>query len=136
MDFEVLIMGSDANAYYMARCCYEKYHKKAHLIGAYYRAFTKYSNILTIEYDKEIWNEEGFLNALKRYRKTHEGKILLIVSNETYAEFIAKNREELKKDFYFNYPSIEIIKSLTTKELCYKTYENSCLDFPKTLYYD
>lgn len=136
MDFEVLIMGSDANAYYMARCCYEKYHKKAHLIGAYYRAFTKYSNILTIEYDKEIWNEEGFLNALKRYRKTHKGKVLLIVSNETYAEFIAKNREKLKKDFYFNYPSIEIIKSLTTKELFYKTYENSCLDFPKTLYYD
>ncbi len=136
MEFEVLIMGSDANAYYMARCCYEKYHKKAHLIGAYYRAFTKYSNILTIEYDKEIWSEEGFLNALKKYKEVHKGKVLLIASNETYAEFISKNREQLKKDFYFNYPNIEIIKSLTTKEIFYKTYENSCLDFPKTFYYD
>ena len=45
MDFEVLIMGSDANAYYMARCCHEAYNKKAHLIGAYYRAFTKYSKL-------------------------------------------------------------------------------------------
>lgn len=135
MDFEVLIMGSDANAYYMARCCYEKYHKKAHLIGAYYRAFTKYSNILTIEYDAEIWKEEAFLNALKKYKENHKGKVLLIASNETYAEFISKNKESLKKDFYFNYPSIDIIKSLTTKEIFYKTYEHSCLDFPKTIYY-
>ncbi len=136
MDFEVLIMGSDANAYYMARCCYEKYHKKAHLIGAYYRAFTKYSNILTIEYDAEIWKEDGFLKALKKYKENHKGKVLLIASNETYAEFISKNKESLKKDFYFNYPSIDIIKSLTTKEIFYKTYEHSCLDFPKTIYYD
>lgn len=135
MDFEVLIMGSDANAYYMARCVYEEYHKKAHLIGAYYRAFTKYSNILTIEYDKEIWKEEGFLNALKRYKESHKEKVLLIASNETYAEFISKNRDSLSEYFYFNYPSIDIIKSLTTKEIFYKTYEHSCLDFPKTIYY-
>lgn len=137
MDFEVLIIGTDANAYYMARCCHEAYHKKAHLIGAYYRAFTKYSNILDIEYDSSIWNEDGFLNALKRFReKYRDKKILLIASNETYAEFISKNREELKKDFYFNYPNIDIIKSLTTKEIFYKTYADSILSFPKTMYYD
>lgn len=135
MDFEVLIMGSDANAYYMARCCYEAYHKKPHLIGAYYRAFTKYSNILTIEYNPDIWCEEGFLKALKKYRENHTGKILLIACNETYVEFIAKNRETLEKDFYFNCPNIEIIKSLTTKETFYKTYEDSSLSFPKTIYY-
>ncbi len=135
MDFEVLIMGSDANAYYMARCCYEAYHKKPHLIGAYYRAFTKYSNILTIEYDANLWKEEGFLKALKKYRESHTGKILLIACNETYVEFISKNREALEKDFYFNCPSVEIIKSLTTKETFYKTYQDSCLTFPKTIYY-
>mgnify|MGYP007084605786 CR=1 FL=1 len=54
MDFEVLIIGTDANAYYMARCCHEAYHKNAYLIGKDYRAFTKYSNILNLEYDKNI----------------------------------------------------------------------------------
>ena len=29
MDFEVLIIGTDANAYYMARCYHELYGKKA-----------------------------------------------------------------------------------------------------------
>lgn len=137
MDFEVLIMGSDANAYYMARCCHEAYNKKAHLIGAYYRAFTKYSNILNIEYDSSIWSEEGFLNALKRFRERYKDKkILLVASNETYVEFISKNASKLKKDFYFNVPSLKIISSLITKENFYKTYSDSILDFPSTVYYD
>ena len=54
MDFEILILGSDANAYYMARCAHEAYHKKAHLIGKDPLSFTKYSNILTIEYQEKI----------------------------------------------------------------------------------
>lgn len=137
MDIEVLIMGSDANAYYMARCCHEAYHKKAHLIGRDYRAFTKYSNILSIEYDQNIWTEEGFLDAVKRFRKQYQNKkILLLASNETYVEFISKNRETLKKYFYFNVPSLDIIQSLITKETFYKTYEHSILDFPETIYYD
>ena len=47
MDFFVLILGTDANAYYMARCCYEEYKIKPHLIGQRRLAFTKFSNILT-----------------------------------------------------------------------------------------
>ena len=46
MDFEVIIVGTDINAYYMARNTYEKYHKKAHLIGKVPMNFTNYSNIL------------------------------------------------------------------------------------------
>lgn len=137
MDFEVLIIGTDANAYYMARCCHEAYQKKPYLIGKDYRAFTKYSNILNIEYDQSIWTEDGFLNALFRFKKKHpDKKILLIASNETYAGFISKNKEKLEKDFYFNYPSIDLISTLITKETFYRTYADSILDFPKTIYYD
>lgn len=137
MDFEVLIMGTDANAYYMARCCFEAFHKKAHLIGKDYRAFTKYSNILTIEYDESIWSEEGFLNALRNFRKKFNNtKILLVASNETYVEFISRNRKELSKDFYFNVPDVKIIDSLITKETFYKTYKDSILEFAKTIYFD
>ena len=50
MNFLVLILGSDANAYYMARCCYEAYKVKPHLIGQKKLGFTKFTNILTIEY--------------------------------------------------------------------------------------
>ena len=77
MDFEVLIMGTDANAYYMARCCHEAYHKKAYLIGRKGHSITPYTeltNILNMEYDQDIWSEKGFLKALDRFQKKHQDK--------------------------------------------------------------
>ena len=50
MDFLVLIMGSDANAYYMARCCYEAYHKKAYIIGKSPMPYTSNSSILNKDF--------------------------------------------------------------------------------------
>lgn len=137
MDFEVLILGTDANAYYMARCCYEAYHKKAYLIGKDRLAFTKFSNILNVEYVSGLWEEETFLNTLVEFANKHkEKKIILISTNETYAEYISANKKKLNKQFVYNYPSVEVIKSLTNKETFYKTYEKSCLKFPKTIYFD
>ncbi len=137
MDFFVLILGTDANAYYMARCCYEEYKIKPHLIGQRRLAFTKFSNILTVEYCPDFWKEKTFLEVINNYAKNSEyKKILLVSTNETYTEYISKNKEKLNKKFVYNLPSIEIIKTLTNKENFYKTYENSELTFPKTIYFD
>lgn len=137
MDFFVLILGTDANAYYMARCCYEEYKIKPHLIGQRRLAFTKFSNILTVEYCPDFWKEETFLEVINNYAKNSEyKKILLVSTNETYTEYISKNKEKLNKKYVYNLPSIEIIKTLTNKENFYKTYENSELTFPKTIYFD
>lgn len=136
MDFEILILGTDANAYYMARCCYEAYHKKAYLIGNERLSFTKYSDILHIK-NVNIWSQDVFFATLNDFAKEHQGKkIVVIPTNETYAEFITKNPEKLNEQFVYNLPSYEIIKSLTNKETFYKTYANSGLLFPKTIYYD
>lgn len=137
MDFEILIIGTDANAYYMARCYHEAYNKKANLLGKTPMIYTKYTNILNVIYNEKIWTEEGFLEALEDFRKQHPGKkILLISSNETYAAFISKNKDKINEQFVHNYPNIDIINSLIMKEAFYKTYENSVLDFPKTIYYN
>ena len=137
MDFEILIIGTDANAYYMARCYHEAYGKKATLLGKTPMIYTKYTNILNVIYNNKIWTEQGFLDALEDFRKEHPSKkILLISSNETYAAFISKNKDIINEQFVHNYPNIDIINSLIMKENFYKTYENSVLDFPKTIYYD
>lgn len=137
MDFEILIAGTDANAYYMARCYHEAYNKKANLLGVKPMIYTKYTNILNVIYNDKIWTEQGFLDAIENFRLEHPGKkILLISSNETYAAFISKNKDIINKQFVFNYPNIDIINSLIMKETFYKTYENSVLDFPKTVYYN
>ena len=136
MDFEVLILGTDPNAYYMSRCCYEAFHKKPYVIGKSPLSFTTYSNILNVSYESDIWSEEGFLRILEKFANEHKGKIVLISTNETYTEFVSANKEKLKDRYVFNFPSPEVIKSLTNKENFHKTYQDSKLSFPSTFYYD
>lgn len=135
-DFEVLIIGSDANAYFMARCCYETYHKKAHLIAKDRLAFTKFSNILTIEYQPELWNEEIFINTINQYAKKISKEVLMISTNETYSTFIARNQEKFVANLVFCKQDEKILQSLTNKEMFYKTYKKSVLSFPETFYFD
>lgn len=134
--WQVLILGSDANSYYMARCCYEAYHKKAHLIGKDRLAFTKYSNILTIEYQENLWEEKEFVKILNRYASSYQDKILVISSNETYSLFLARNRASLDPKLIYCEQNPKTLETLTNKELFYKTYQNDSLTFPITHYFD
>jgi len=136
-DFRCLIIGSDINAYYLARCYHEYTGRKADLLATFPFSYTKYTNILNIKYIKDLWNEETFLKEIDKYYNQYKNeKILLVSSNETYGEFIAKNQKDLKDKFYFNYPSVKLQHTLVNKEDFYKTYEDSVLDLPDTYYYD
>lgn len=137
MDFELLIVGMDANAYYMARCYHEKYNKKAYLIGKNSIWFTDLSEIVNTKYVADLWNEEVFLEELKKFYLEHaDKKILLVSSTENYIRLISNNKEKLSNMYYFNYPDNSIIDNIINKELFYKTYENSIISLPKTIYYD
>lgn len=138
MKYNILIIGSDANAYYLARCYHELYHQKAYLLAKSPLPYTQYSNIVNIIYNDKIWNEEFFLKAIYEFKEQHNNILTLLIStNETYAQFISLNRNKLIKDgFIFNYPEVSVINSLIMKESFYKTYQNSCINIPKTYYYN
>ena len=137
MDFEVLIIGSDVNAYYMARCTHEAYNKKAYMLIKDDLAYTKHSKIINRIYNSGIWDEKTFVDAVNDFAFKCKGKkVVVISSNETYAEFLVKNKSKFSDNVLFNYPNFELLSSLTNKESFYKTYENSNLSFPKTIYFD
>lgn len=136
MDFQVFIIGSDANAYYMARACYEEYHKKAHLIAKERLAFTKFSNILTISYYDNLWEEEDFVRILNTEAEKYEMPILVISTNETYSLLLARNQKRLAKNLVYFKQEEKVIKTLMNKEQFYKTYKKSSLCFPETYYFD
>lgn len=136
MDFEVIIVGSDINAYYMARNTYEAYNKKAYLIGKLPMNFTEYSNILNIEYQDNLWDKDVFLDKLISVAKRFNNKkLLLIGTNDTYVRLIVENKDELSKYYLFNYPSLDIINNLLLKDNFYLKY-GDVLDVPKTYIYD
>ena len=58
MDFTLLIIGADANAYYMARCFHELTNNKAYLIAKNPIWFTDTSKILNISYNGNLRDEK------------------------------------------------------------------------------
>ena len=55
-DFRTLVIGSDPNAYYLARCYHELTGKKAdmlaiHIEGQKPFAFTRYTSIINVKYE-------------------------------------------------------------------------------------
>ena len=138
MNFTLLIIGADANAYYMARCFHELTNKKAYLIAKNPIWFTDTSRILNISYNDNLRDENVLLQVLNDFYEKHKNdKILLVSATENYIELISKNKDKLKDKFYFNYSNIDTIKTLSNKELFYKKYmNNGIIDLPKTVYYN
>ena len=138
MDFILLIIGADANAYYMARCYHELTNNKAYLIAKNPIWFTDTSKIVNIKYNDNLRNEDELLKELNNFYLEHKNKkILLVSATENYIELISKNKDKLKDKYYFNYANNDIITTLSNKELFYKKYmDNGIIDLPKTLYFN
>lgn len=138
MNFSTLIIGSDINAYYMARCYHELYNKKVDIICKERMGFTYYSSITNIIIEQDLWKSDVFVKTLVDYALSHDyqnTKILLIGTNDFYVRLIVENSDELSKYFYFNYPKLDIINNLLIKENFYLAYKDSTLDLPKTYIY-
>ena len=138
MNFTLLIIGADANAYYMARCFHELTKRKAYLIAKNPIWFTDTSKILNISYNDNLREEKELLKVLDDFYNEHKNeKILLVSATENYIELISKNKDKLKDKYYFNYADIKVIESLSNKELFYKKYmDNGIIDLPKTIYFN
>lgn len=135
-DIKVLIIGTDINAYYMARCYHELTGKNADLIGKENMAFTSVSKITNIQIEPNLWDNDTFVKVLLDYaEKNKNKKILLIGTNDNYVKLISENKKILKKYYIFNYPDIEIVNNLLIKEKFYTKYKDIGLDMPSTYFY-
>ena len=136
MNFILLIIGADTNAYYMARCYHELTGKKAYLIAKNPLWFTDTSKIVNASYNENLREEKILLEELDNFYNLHKNeKILLVSVSENYIELISKNKAKLKDKYFFNYSDVNIIETLSNKELFYKKYmDNGIIDLPKTIY--
>jgi len=138
MKQNVVLLGSDMNVYYMARCYYEKFGTPIDVIATEPIRYTENSTIVNIEYHPDLKTNEGFQNALVEYGKKHqeEGKTLVIPCHDVYVRLLVENAEAIEPYFVYNCPTLEIVDSFLVKEKFYKTYENSGLSFARTEYVD
>lgn len=131
----ILILGSDMNAYYMARSAHELYGKKVDLMGKRLLGVTKYSRIINFIQVPGIYEADAFVGALNQYAKQFSvEKIVLVATNDAFVRLIAENKDRLDSKFVHNHPSLEIVDTLLVKDKFYTAYSDE-LDFPRTLVY-
>lgn len=137
MEHNVVLLGSDINTYYMARCYYELFNEPIDVIATEPIRFTEHSKIVNIEYHPDLKTNEGFVSALTEYGKAHleKGRSLVIPCHDVYVRLLLENHEAIDSFFVYNSPRFEIVDSFLDKEKFYKTYEGK-LPFVRTLYYD
>jgi D-aspartate ligase len=136
MDFQVVIVGTDINAYYMARCCHEAYGIKPYIIGKEKMNFTALSDIVNITYVDNLWDKEIFCEALQSFALDHKDeKLLLIGTNDFYIRLMVENQKFLKQYYYFYAIDLKLLDKLLIKSKFYTEFKKSGLDMPKTYIY-
>ncbi|RHW34106.1 carboxylate--amine ligase [Lysinibacillus yapensis] len=137
--FIPIIVGTDINAYNMARSFHEEYNIKPILVGKERMPFTNLSTIIEhIEINPGLWEQNIFMEVLKavavKYKQTGK-KLMLVGTNDFYVRLIIENAEELKPFYTFNYPTEELMNNLLVKSNFYKLCQAHGIDTPKTYFY-
>ena len=130
-----VILGTDMNAYGMARAFHEAYGIKSLLIGQGQLLFTKNSKIVEIKIVENLLNSERFAEQIKdvveAYRNKYE-HFIIIASSDNYAEKIIEYKDALAKDFIVPFVDKELSVQLNSKEKFYEICEKYNLDYPMT----
>lgn len=135
--FTPVILGTDANAYGVARSFHKEYGKTSYCFGRKPLLYTRDSKIVNVHVDPNFEDNEVFLKTLIDFAKERPGdKLLLISCSDGYTSLITKNSEVLKEYYLFNYVDSSMQKLLENKEDFYNMCEKENLPYPKTYIID
>lgn len=133
--FLPVILGTDANAYGLARSFNDLYGVKSLVVGTFLLKECQNSKIIDSKIVKNLTDEKVFLNTLlsigKEYKQKYDYLILLSCA-EWYTNPIVNNMEVLKEYFVLPFMNKEIKDKLEDKESFYKMCDEYNLPYPKT----
>ncbi|MBR2708148.1 MAG: ATP-grasp domain-containing protein [Bacilli bacterium] len=131
--FLPIILGTDANAYGLARSFHEEYNIKSLSLGVTQLIETKNSKIIDVKIYKDL--KENFKEIMKQIGKEYKekyDKLILLSCAEWYTDLIVTNRKELEKYFILPFMDKKLKDKLEDKESFYNICEKYNLDYPKT----
>lgn len=135
-DFLPVILGSDDNAYGMARAFHEQYGIKSIVVTKGHILPTMHSKIVEKKIYEQLDDPEVFIESmLDLYEELKEraDKLLVVASNENYAELAIRNREKLEPHYVLPFISEELMDQVVYKERFYEMCEEYGLDYPDTV---
>ncbi|GAD15657.1 carboxylate--amine ligase [Lentilactobacillus otakiensis] len=135
LDFTPVLLGSDFNAYGMARSLYEVYGKPVKAFAQTQLAPTRFTKIVDLELIPGFSEDPVWINTMKKIKARyadHKEPVILIGCGDGYAELISKHKAELEDVFICPYVDYDLIKKLNDKENFYKMCDQYDLPYPKT----
>ena len=134
--FLPVILGSDDNAYGMARSFHEEYGIKSIVLTKGYLLPTAHSKILEKIIIGDFDHPDKFplhMREIALKLKKRAEKLLLVASNENYAELCIRNKKALEEDYLVPFIDLNLMERVVYKENFYQLCEEYGLDYPKTL---
>ena len=124
-DFLFIILGSDENAYGMARSYYELFNRKALLLCE--------RHLYVI---KDFNKEEVFIERIVKIGenlKSDYKKLVLVPCSDNYMELCIKNKSKLTYIYENNFIDYSVLEKFITKDKFYEMCEKYKLRYPSTL---
>ena len=135
INFLPIILGTDANAYGLARSFHEEYGIKSLAIGKIPLKETKNSKIVEVKIFNNLQDEQQFkkimIDIANEYSKKYENLILLSCA-EWYTDLIVRNKDLLEKYYILPFMDKNLKDKLEDKESFYNICEKYNLDYPAT----
>lgn len=134
--FKPIILGSDINAYGIARSFYEAYGVSATIVCKKLLdtcEHTKYVDTVIVE--QEVETQDVFMKTLEELaasRKDSSEKMILVPCGDSYSELMARNKDELSKSFVLNIVDGDLHRRISRKESFYELCKQHGLAYPKT----
>ncbi|KAB1659110.1 MULTISPECIES: carboxylate--amine ligase [unclassified Pseudoclavibacter] len=138
--FQPVLLGTDINAYGMARSFHEEYGVVSWALGSFPLTPTRDSKIVQVSIDSEFASDDGFVRVLselgRRERAADPNRSLLLVPcGDAYSALLSAHRETLAEWFDFVMIDDELLASLVDKASFYRLCEQHGLDHPVTRTY-
>lgn len=131
--FLPVLLGSDMNAYGMARAFYEAYGIKPLVLGRSHLTATQDSHILQFQEIDRLNEQDVFAPALAEVAKKYaDKKLLLLACGDDYAKLIIKNKPALQEHFTVPYIDESLMDEILLKENFYKMCDQYNFKYPGT----
>ena len=135
-DFLPVILGSDENAYGMARAFHERYNIVAAVLCMQVLVPSRYSKIMDIVRVDGLDGEQIFRDSIEkiaREKLKEYGKLILAPCSDRYIELAVNNQDIVGEYFCNRFISPELLQKFVTKEKFYETCDEHGLAYPQTV---